>query len=122
MTLRLPKVHQIPHMHSWADELLAQSFVSARDAHALAYSVEQHGLGMDRRLMDKVDRVRALTGTSGAALAVDADSHLNDDAHTLAQLSQDIESLADAMEGLDQTGPAPKLVESRVRRGRGKRT
>ena len=141
MTLRLPKVHQIPHMHSWADELLAQDTVSATDAHALAYSVENHGLDIDPRIMDKVRRVQDMVGTTNEeTVTVDANSHLNADTddqeyEKFSKLSQDIENLADRMQSMDDSmldtsaneallsaSPAPKLVEARGRRGRGKRT
>lgn len=113
MTLRLPNVHQVPHMHRWADDLLSQNSVAAHEVHDLAYSIEQHGLEIDNGLMQKLDRVRAMplaAHQDESSHAVDVNSHLNsDDAADLtssieegAALAEEIENLAQAMDNADK--------------------
>ena len=148
----LPKTHHAPHMHSWADDLLQQDVVRQSDANALGYSVQQHGLGIDHSLMNKLDAVfsKAVPDDNVAAVDVDPETHLNADAEApdVQQLAADIDDLASAMDQLEQqteydeqldeeletdlqddveqslhaAAPAPKLVEPRGRRSGRKRT
>ena len=131
-------------MHSWADDLLQQDVVRQSEANALGYSVQQHGLGIDQGLMNKLDAVfgKAVADDNVAAVDAHPDSHLNTNEETpdVQQLAADIDNLASAMDKLEQDQidqylgdelqeqnvdkavPAPKLVEPRGRRGGRKRT
>jgi len=139
-SIKLPKAHHAPHMHSWADDLLQQDVVRQSEANALGYSVQQHGLGVDQGLMNKLDAVfnKAVADDTVAAHDVDPDSHLNpsEEADNVQQLADDINDLASAIDRLEQEEhldeehldeeltdePAPKLVEPRGRRSGRKRT
>ena len=126
MSLKLPNVHQLPHMYSWADDIQNSASVDVGDFNSLLHSIRSHGLCDDVHLSDKLHKIQARIDNnetttaslaSGSGMDVDVDSHLNDD-NAVEHLEKELETLEAAVNELDVVPPAPALVTRTRTRGR----